>query len=126
MDQHYVNELNASTLVQSLYIKLPQRWQRKWSENVSTLLSKAQRRALFAEFVDFTRKESEVANDPTFSREALSKVIDKHPIKVDHSKPAKGASKLKITSFVIKSGSCNTSNEAVVKHSRLYCSKEHY
>ena len=124
-DQLYVNELNTSSLLQSLCIKLPQRLQRKWSEYVCTLLSKAQRRAVFADFVDFVRKESEVANDPTFSREALSKVIDKHPIKVDHSKSSKGVSNQKVASFVTKSEKCDANTEAFAKHSCLYCSKEH-
>ena len=54
------------------------------------ILSRAQRRATFVDFVEFMRNESEVANDPTYSREALSKVSDKKPVKFDQFKAPKG------------------------------------
>ena len=125
-DQVYVNELNTSSLLQSLCIKLPQRMQRKWSENVCMILSRAQRRTTFVDFVEFVRKESEVANDPTFSREALSKVIDKKPVNFDQSKALKGGSKTRVDSFATRSENCDASAETAVKdHLSPHCSKEH-
>ena len=125
-DQVYVNELNTSSLLQSLCIKLPQRMQRKWSENVCMILSRAQGRTTFVDLVEFVRKESEVANDPTFSREALSKVIDKKPIKLDQSKALKGGSKTRVGSFVTRSENYDAGAETAVKdHLCPHCSKEH-
>jgi len=50
--------------------------------------------------VDFVGKENEVASDPTFRKEAMSKIITKRPSYSPHTQ--RDAARSKLTPFVTK------------------------
>ena len=105
-DEEYVHELNTSSLLQALCSKLQERLQRQWAMQVFTIKSTKSRRANFRDFVEFIGKESEVASDPTFSKEAMSKLLSKRPSHCPRIQRDAGRSK--ITSFVTKSEETGT------------------
>ena len=105
-DEEYVHELNTSSLLQALCLKLQERLQRQWATQVYTIKSTKSRRANFRDFVEFIGKESEVASDPTFSKEAMSKIITKRPSYSPRTQ--RDAARSKITSFVTKSEETDT------------------
>ena len=100
-DEENVHELNKSSLLQVLCSKLQERLQRQWATQVNTIKTRESRRVNFSDFVEFIGKESEVASDPTFSKEAMSKIL---PKKSSNSfRPPRDPGKPRITSFVTKS-----------------------
>ena len=99
-DEEYVHELNTSSLLQALCSKLPERLQRQWATQVYIIKSTKLRRANFRDFVEFIGKESEVAGDPTFSKEAMSKFVLKRSF--NSSRSQRDVGKSRITSLVTK------------------------
>jgi len=70
-DQSFTNELNTFSFLQSVCIKLPIRTQRKWLETAHILSFRIYRSVAFCYFLTFIRKESELANNPSYSPGAL-------------------------------------------------------
>ena len=76
-DGEYPDELNVSSMLQTVYIKLLERLQRKWASLACKKETENLRRLLFADFVTFLENESDIANNPTYSKEALTKIASK-------------------------------------------------
>ena len=110
-DEEYVHELNTSSLLQVLCLKLQERLQRQWATQAYNIKSRESRRANYNDFVEFIGKESEVASDPTFSKEAMSKVSPKKPS--NSFKPQRDSGKPRITSFVTQSKATDTKSDAI-------------
>ena len=124
-DQSFTNELNTSSLLQSLCIKLPMRMQGKWLETAHIISFRDCRRVAFCDFVSFIRKESELANDPTYSPGALSKAIDKRVPKNEKIKAPRESFKSKFTSFATESNNENVNADSKEKLLCLCCNKDH-
>ena len=99
-DEEYVHELNTSSLLQTLSLKLQERLQRQWDTHVYIIKSTELRRANFGDFVEFIGKESGVASDFTFNKEAMSKIVSKKPFNSFRTQPDVGKSS--ITSLVLQ------------------------
>ena len=76
-DGEYLNELNTSSMLQTVYIKLPERLQRKWASLAHKKETENLRRSLFADFMTFVKNESDIANNPLYSKEILTKIASK-------------------------------------------------
>ena len=124
-DQSFINELNTSSLLQSLCIKLPIRMQRKWLETVHIISFRNCRRVTFCDFVSFIRKESELANDPTYSPGALSKATDKRAPKNEKFKVPRESFKEKVTSFATEPNNKDIRDDSKEKLLCIYCNKDH-
>ena len=124
-DQSFINELNTSSLLQSLCIKLPIRIQRKWLETAHIISFRNYRRVVFYDFVSFIRMESELANDPTYSPGALSKAIDKRAPKNEKFKAHRESFKSKVTSFATETSNQDIRDDSKEKLLCVYCNKDH-
>ncbi len=127
-DEEYVHELNTSSLLQVLCLKLQERLQRQWATQVYIIKSRESRRANFSDFVEFIGKESEVASDPTFSKEAMSKILPKKPS--NSFRPQRDSGRPRITSFVTKSNATGQANDSVTNTKNTdpecpFCSEKH-
>ena len=92
----YFNELNTSSMLKTVYIKLPERLQRKWASLAHKIETVNLRRPSFSDFEPFVEKESDIANSPTDSKEALTKIASK--AKCSERCPSRGM-KQKVSSF---------------------------
>ena len=95
-DGEYLNELNTSSLLKTVYIKLPERLQRKWASLAHKIETVNFRKPSFSDFVTFVENESDIANNPTYSKEALTKIASK--AKCSERYPSRGM-KQKVSSF---------------------------
>ena len=95
-DGEYFNELNTSSMLQTVYIKLPERLHRKLVSLAHRTEAADLRRPLSADFVIFVEKESGIAKNPTYSKEALKKIATK--AKGSERYPSRGM-KQKVSSF---------------------------
>ena len=64
-------------MLKTVYIKLPERLQRKWASLAHKIETVNLRRPSLSDFVTFVENESDIANDPTYSKEALTKIGSK-------------------------------------------------
>ena len=62
----YLDELNTSSRLKTVYIKLPERLQRKWESLTHKIETVNLRRPSFSDFVTFVENESDIANNPTY------------------------------------------------------------
>ena len=62
-DGEYFDELNTSSMLQTVQNKLLERLQRKWASLVHRIEAVDLRRPLFADFVIFVEKEPDIANN---------------------------------------------------------------
>ncbi len=70
----YLNELNSPDILQILQSKLPFNMQDKWNRRAMKLRTFDGREANFDDFLTIVETETIVANDPMYSREAMSYV----------------------------------------------------
>ena len=68
----YLKELDSPDILQVLQSKLPYSMQDKWNRRAVKLRTSNQREANFADFLEIVQTETMVANDPMYSREAMS------------------------------------------------------
>ena len=92
----YLNELNTSFTLQAVYFKLPERLLRKWASLAHKKETESLTRPLFSDFVTFVENESDIANNPTYSKDALTKIASK--AKSSERYPSRGM-KQKVSSF---------------------------
>ena len=76
-DGEYLNELNTSSMLKTVYIKLPERLHRKWASLAHNIETVNLRRPSFLDFVTFVENESDIAKNPTYSKEALTNIASK-------------------------------------------------
>ena len=95
-DGEYLNELNTSSMLKTVYIKLPERLQKKWVSLAHKIEAVNLRRPSFSDFVTFVENESDIANNPTYSKEALTNIASK--AKCSERYPNRGM-KQKVSSF---------------------------
>ena len=99
--------------------------QRKWLETAHIISFRNCRRVAFCDFVSFIRKESELANDPTYSPGALSKATDKRAPKNEKFKAPRESFISKVTSFATESNNQDIRDDSKEKLLCVYCSKDH-
>ena len=76
-DGEYLNELNTTSILTTVYIKLPERRQRKWVSLAHKIETVDLRRPSFSDFVTFVENQSDIGNNPTYSKEALTNIANK-------------------------------------------------
>ena len=70
----HMNDLNTAHVLRQLWEKLPRHLRSKWTERNSRTKSVKGRIADFEEFSQFVREQAELATDPVFSEESVSKL----------------------------------------------------
>ena len=77
----YMNDLNAATVLRQLWEKLPRYFHSKWKKRVSKIRITNQQLASFNDFSQFVSKQADLATDPVYSEESISRSVntgDKH------------------------------------------------
>ena len=98
-DSEYLNGVNTSSMLKTVYIKLPERLQRKWVSLAHRIETVNLRRPSFSDFVTFVENKSDIANNPTYSKEAFTNIASK--AKCSERYPNRGM-KQKVSSFGTK------------------------
>ena len=114
----HMNDLNTAHVLRQLWEKLPRYLRSKWTErNNKTKVLKG-RMAHFEEFVDFVREQADLATDPVFSDESVSKLPteSKDKVFVQPRFARRMPTRSKGTSFVT-----DISNPAKVKKDVITC-----
>ena len=68
-----MDDLNTAHVLRQLWEKLPRHLRRKWTERNNKTKSAKGRIADFEEFSQFVREQAELATDPVFSEENVTK-----------------------------------------------------
>ena len=69
----YMNDLNTANVLRQLWEKLPRHLRSKWTERVSKIRSTKERMANFSDFCQFVSEQADLATDPIYSEEVVSK-----------------------------------------------------
>ena len=72
----YMNDLNAANVLRQLWEKLPGDLRSKWTERVSKIRSTSQQVASFNDFSQFVSQQADLATDPVYSEESISRSVD--------------------------------------------------
>ena len=83
-------------MLKTVYIKLPERLQKKWASLAHKIETVNLRRPSFSDFVTCVENESAIANNPTYSKEALTNIASK--ARCSERYPSRGM-KQKVSSF---------------------------
>ena len=87
----YMNDLNTANVLRQLWEKLPRYLHSKWTEKV-IIRSTKQQIASFNDLSQFVSRQADLATDPVYSEEAISRstdTADKHH-KQNERKPKRG------------------------------------
>ena len=77
----YMNDLNTANVLHQLWKKLLRYLRSKWTEKVSKIRSTKKQIASFNDFFQFVSQQADLATDPVFSKEGISRpmdTVDKH------------------------------------------------
>ena len=88
----YMNDLNTANVLRQLWEKLPRYLRSKWTERVSKIRSTKRQIASFDDFSQFVSLQADLATDPVYSEEGISRpmdTVDKHH-KQNDRKPKRG------------------------------------
>ncbi|XP_015763909.1 PREDICTED: uncharacterized protein LOC107342913 [Acropora digitifera] len=91
----YMNDLNTANVLHQLREireKLPRYLRGKWTERVSKIMNTSQQVASFNDFSEFVSQQADLATDPVYSEESISRsvdTVDKHH-KQNERKPKRG------------------------------------
>ena len=123
----YLTELNSPDILQILQSKLPYNMQDKWNRLAVKTRRSQGREADFIDFLKIVETETMVANDPMYSREAVSTRIATDIPAKNSSKPMSGVSNFSVE---LKRDSKDSNNFSVeVKNGKpvicKHCMKEH-
>jgi len=69
----YMNDLNTANVLPQLWEKLPRHLRSKWTERVSKIRSAMEHMADFGDFCQFVSEQADLATDPIYSEEVVSK-----------------------------------------------------
>ncbi|KAJ7350169.1 hypothetical protein OS493_038040 [Desmophyllum pertusum] len=72
----YMNDLNTANVLQQLWEKLPRYLRSKWTERVRKIRSTKERMANFSDFCQFVSEQADLATDPIYSEEIISRPKD--------------------------------------------------
>lgn len=72
----YMNDLNTANVLRQLWEKLPRYLRSKWTERVSKIRSTERQIASFNDFSQFVSEQADLATDPVYSEEAISRPVD--------------------------------------------------
>ena len=91
----HMNDLNTANVLRQLWEKLPRYLRSKWTERVSKIRSTKQQIASFNDFSQFVSQQADLATDPVYSEEGISRpmdTVDKHHkhYKQNEHKPKRG------------------------------------
>ena len=69
----YMNDLNTANVLRQLWEKLPRHLRSKWTERVSKIRNTKERMADFSDFCQFVSEQADLATDPIYSEEMVSR-----------------------------------------------------
>ena len=72
------NVLDTPEMMCLVLSKLPRNTREKWNSNVMNIRRRHLREPEFTDIIHFVHDEAALANDPLFSKEALSRYVDKN------------------------------------------------
>ena len=72
----YMNDLNTANVMRQLWEKLPRYLRSKWTERVSRIRSVKGQTASFNDFCQFVSEQADLATDPIYSEESISKAMN--------------------------------------------------
>lgn len=72
----YMNDLNTANILRQLWEKLPRCLRSKWTERGSTITSIKGQIASFNDFCQFVSEQADLATDPVYSEEGISRPVD--------------------------------------------------
>ena len=72
----YMNDLNTTNVLHQLWEKLLRYLRSKWTEKVSKMRSNTQQTATFNDFSQFVSQPADLATDPVYSEEGISRTMD--------------------------------------------------
>ncbi len=75
----YMGDLNTAHVMQQLWERLPRYLRNKWCERANAIRSAEGRVADFEEFVHFVTKQADLATDPIYSKELVTKETSQAP-----------------------------------------------
>ena len=87
----HMDDLNTAHVLRQLWEKLPRHLRSKWTERNNKTKSAKGRIADFEEFSQFVREQAELATDPVFSEENVSKPHHDEKDKATHFKFRRGS-----------------------------------
>ena len=120
----YMNDLNTANVMRQLWEKLPRYLRTKWIERVSRIRSVKGQTASFNDFCHFVSEQADLATDPIYSEECISKSMDTFDKyhKQNERKTKRGRSTNFATGLSGKNGSGGNSHPV----SCTLCSKAHH
>ena len=71
-----MNDLNTANVMRQLWEKLPLYLRSKWTERVSRIRSVKGQTASFNDFCQFVSEQADLATDPIYSEESISKPMN--------------------------------------------------
>ena len=71
-----MNDLNMANVLRPLWEKLKRYLRSKWTEKVSKIRSTKQQIASFNDFSQFVFQQADLATDPVYSEEGISRSMD--------------------------------------------------
>ena len=101
-----------------LLSKLPDVIRDKWVRVVMNVRRKKEREATLRDFIDFIKEETDLANDPLFSKSAIDQYQEKKSTKNEHPKK-------RLSSYAVKSKKDEKKNHQQTKETCLVCGKGH-
>ena len=72
----YMNDLNTANVMRQLWETLPRYLRSKWTERVSRIRSVKGQTTSFNNFCQFVSEQADLATDPIYSEEGISKAMD--------------------------------------------------
>ena len=120
----YMNDLNTANVLRQLWEKLPRYLRSKWTEKVSKIRSTKQQIASFNDFSQFVSQQADLATDPVYSEEGISRsmdTVDKHH-KQNERKPKRG----RRTNFATDLSKKKATGGNSLPVSCTLCSKAHH
>ena len=72
----YMNDLNTANVLRRLWEKLPRYLRSKWTERVSKIRNAKERMADFSDFCQFVSEQADLATDPIYPEEMVSRSRD--------------------------------------------------
>ena len=120
----YMNDLNTANVMRQLWERLPRYLRSKWTERVSRIRSVKGQTASFNDFCQFVSEQADLATDPIYSEEGISKpmnAVDKYH-KQNERKPKRGRGTNFATGLAGKNAGGGNSHPI----SCTLCSKAHH
>ena len=120
----YMNDLNTANVMRQLWERLPRYLRSKWTERVSRIRSVKGQTASFNDFCQFVSEQADLATDPIYSKEGISKRMD--AVEKYHKQSERKTKRGRGTNFATGLSGKNGSGGNSHPISCTLCSKAHH